>query len=94
MMFYTDIELIIGCVHIGWDTTAEEVTLEFSDGDGKEIEAVTLTTDYFQLPFDADWLKGVDGDDKITATVSKSTYNYIIYTLIIYVHNIHVWYIP
>ena len=39
------------CVYT-FDTTAEEVTLEFRDG--KEIEVVTLITDYSQLPFDAD----------------------------------------
>ena len=64
--------ILVGCVHIGWDTTAEEVMLEFSREDGKEIEEVTLTTDYFKLPFDADWLKEIPGNEKITATVSNT----------------------
>ena len=68
----TGAELLVGCVHIGWDTTAKEVMLEFSREDGKEIEEVTLTTDYFNLPFDADWLMDIPGNEKITATVSNT----------------------
>ena len=72
MSQYTDVELMIGCVHIGWDTDAKEVTLEFSDEEGEELEEVTVTTDYYQLPFDANWLKGINGNEKITATVSST----------------------
>ena len=79
MLHHTDAELIIGCVHVGWDTNAEKVTLEFSDEDGEEIRKVTVTTDYYQLPFNADWLEGISGNEKITATVSNTLHKVLLY---------------
>ena len=62
---------MIGCVHIGWDTTADEVTLEISAKNGEQQEEVTVTKDYFQFPFEYWEERMIDGDEKITATVSN-----------------------
>jgi hypothetical protein len=64
-----DAELSNKCIYFGWDTTAEEVVLQFSMEDDKVIQEVPLTTDHFQPLFDAEWLKGIDRDKKLTATV-------------------------
>ena len=64
-------ELLNTCVNFGWDTDAEEVTLVISKEDGTVIYKVERTTDYFQLLFTADWLKGIDGKENLIATVSN-----------------------
>ena len=53
--------------------------LQFSTKDNKVIQEVPLTTDHFQPLFDAEWLKGIDRNEELTATVSKQCSHFQLY---------------
>ena len=63
-----DIEVILGYVHIIWDTNGDEVTLEFIH---KEVVIHTekVTKDYYKLDISAKWLKDIPKNDIITLKV-------------------------
>ena len=60
-----DIEVTLGYVNIIWDTSGEEVTLEFIHKEKDE----KVTKDYYKLSMSATWLKDIPKNDIITLKV-------------------------
>ena len=60
--------MVYECVHMFWETSAEESTLIFYEN-GRQIHSVTVTDDWYRLMDSAEWLEGVSDMTNIQVEV-------------------------
>ena len=67
-----------GCVHLLWETVADESTLIFYERE-REIYNVTVADDSYRLTVDAEWLKGVSDKTDLRVEVKAMFDTSVIY---------------